>query len=283
MPEVIRKGVAMIRSYMMLLVALSLSCCAAPQGTTAVAPTGAPSSASTVSSVPVVAAAPQANAIVRLEAPACAHRGFLCGSCAVDGVWGALWVADDCSLQCNKWCGNQPAASVPTVALPALVSGPNVVELKVTLPTEVVTPRKSDQNKKKVPTAAAAESLSIVEKSSAFTYFATRDSVGCGLLGPATAAVSCNPPQVAHCGCEASGVWGKAACECRSAPAPRTTAVNNCHVDAHPNTSCKAAGVTGIADPGCATNCAAGYTGVCKESSCTGNTWTQSICACLPL
>ena len=109
----------MIRSYMMLLVALSLSCCAAPQGTTAVAPTGAPSSASTVSSVPVVAAAPQANAIVRLEAPACAHRGFLCGSCAVDGVWGALWVADDCSLQCNKWCGNQPAASVPTVALPA--------------------------------------------------------------------------------------------------------------------------------------------------------------------
>jgi hypothetical protein len=27
--------------------------------------------------------------------------------------------------------------------------------------------------------------------------------------------------------------------------------------------------------------CNAGYRGVCKESTCIGNTWTQSICACV--
>ena len=201
-----------------------------------------------------------------------------------DGVWGALWIEEDCTRHCDKICGNQPVNSPNAMALASQLSGPNLLEMKVTLPTEVVTPRKSDPNKKKVSTAAAAESLSIAERSSAFTYFANHDSINCGMLGPAYAATTCNPPLVAHCGCEASGAWGKANCDCRQPPssASRSTAVNNCHIEAHPHSSCPAAGLTDINDPGCATNCVAGHTGVCKEATCAANTWTQSICTCLP-
>lgn len=276
----------MLRRTRLLLVALTLSACATPKGSIADAPTpgaASPPGASVANPAATYPATPPVAAAVKLEAAACAHRGFGCGSCAIEGVWGALWIGDDCSLECKKWCGNQPANAPPAIALPALVSGPNTVELKVTLPPELVTPRKTDQiKKKKAGAPASAESVSIIERSSAFTYFATHDSVSCGLLGPATAAISCNPPQVAYCACEASGIWGKASCECRQGPTVRTTAVNNCHVDPHPGTSCPAAGVIDVVDPGCATSCAAGFTGVCKESSCTGNAWMQGICACLP-
>ena len=190
---------------------------------------------------------------------------------------------EDCTRHCDKICGNLSANSPNVSALASQFAGPNLLEMKVNLPTEVVAPRKSDQ-KKKAGTAAAAESLSIVEKSSAFTYFANRDSINCGVLGPAYAAITCNPPLVAHCGCEASGSWGKANCDCRQPPATatRSTSVNNCHVDAHPHASCPAAGLPDVNDPGCATNCVPGHTGVCKEATCTANTWTQSICACFP-
>ena len=272
----------MFRRYQILLVSLSLASCAAPKGATAVAPSAATTPAPSSMSAKVPGAAAP-NVTLQLEASACTHRGYGCGSCVTDGIWGALSVDDDCSLRCNQWCGGQPANVPPAVALGAIVSGPNVVEMKVTLPTEVVIPRKSDQTKKKVNAAAAAESVSIVEKTSAFTYFATHDSISCGLLGPSTSATTCNPPLLAHCGCESSGIWGKANCDCRPATAAHSTGVNNCHIDAHPHLSCPTAGLNDVNDPGCVTKCAAGYTGVCKESSCAGNTWTQSICACLPL
>jgi len=269
-----------------LLIALTLSSCAAQKGTATAAPSPAvatvvPGGSAPAASGAAASAGPR-TIIDKLEATNCARRGFGCGSCVSDGIWGALWVEDDCTRHCDKICGSLSANSPNVAALASQFAGPNLLEMKVTLPTELVAPRKSDQ-KKKASTAATAESISIVERSSAFTYFANRDHINCGVLGPAYAAITCNPPLIAHCGCEASGSWGKANCDCRQPPAvTRSTAVNNCHVDAHPHASCPAAGLPDVNDPGCATNCVPGHTGVCKEATCAANTWTQSICACLP-
>ncbi len=280
-------GQVISRRYRAALVALLLCSCAAQQGALPSAPspaiaTVAPGGGAPVAGAPATPAAP-GTTIDKLEATHCSRRGFGCGSCVADGIWGTLWVEEDCTRHCDKICGSLSANSPNVSALASQFAGPNLLEMKVTLPTEVVAPRKSDP-KKKAGTAAAAESISIVEKSSAFTYFANRDSINCGVLGPAYAAITCNPPLVAHCGCEASGSWGKANCDCRQPPASatRSTAVNNCHIDAHPHASCPAAGLPDVNDPGCATSCVPGYTGVCKESICAASAWTQSICACFP-
>jgi hypothetical protein len=280
-------GYAICRRCCRLLAALALCSCAAQKGAEPAAPspavaTVAPGGGAPIASGPATPAA-AGKTIDKLEATHCSRHGFGCGSCVADGIWGALWVEEDCTRHCDTICGSLSANSPNVSALASQFAGPNLLEMKVTLPTEVTTPGKSDQ-KKKGSTAAAAESISIVEKSSAFTYFANRDSINCGVLGPAYAAITCNPPLVAHCGCEASGSWGKANCDCRqpAAAATRSTAVNNCHVDARPHVSCPAAGLPDVNDPGCATNCVPGHTGVCKDATCVASTWTQSICACFP-
>ena len=48
------------------------------------------------------------------------------------------------------------------------------------------------------------------------------------------------------------------------------------HIDA-----CPAADLFSVADPGCQTRCVSGH-GVCTDSTCSGNTWTQSRCICSP-
>jgi hypothetical protein len=46
------------------------------------------------------------------RAEECQPHGFGCKSCVADGVYGALWVAADCTRRCDKVCGNEKAASV---------------------------------------------------------------------------------------------------------------------------------------------------------------------------
>ncbi len=43
----------------------------------------------------------------------------------------------------------------------------------------------------------------------------TRDEVVCGLIGPASASITCTAPKVARCSCETIiGLWAKASCAC---------------------------------------------------------------------
>lgn len=39
----------------------------------------------------------------------CQPYGEGCHSCVADGVWGALWHNADCSTECHKICGSEPA------------------------------------------------------------------------------------------------------------------------------------------------------------------------------
>src|ERR1700690_2880950 len=134
----------MSRGCCSLLVALTLCSCAAQKGTQPVAPSPGVTTAPTggIASVASGSAAPAAPAstIDKLEAAHCARRGFGCGSCVADGIWGSLWVEDDCTRHCDKICGTLSANSPNVNALASQFAGPNLLEMKVSLPTEVVTP-----------------------------------------------------------------------------------------------------------------------------------------------
>ena len=278
----------MTRGFWVLLVSFVQGACASPGAPAANTPCPAAVSAPaatgalTSGSPGLAAASVQSPAIDKLETPVCEQRQFGCASCATEGVWGSLRVANDCSRHCEKICGNSPVTAPPAMALAPQVFGPNLLDMNVNLPSELVMPHKSEPTKKK--TAAAAGELTFAERKSSFSIAASRDSINCGLLGPVNAAITCNPPDIAHCACETAGIWGKANCECRppSPSAARWSSVNNCHIDAQPHSSCPAAGLPDVADPGCTTNCPVGLASLCKAATCVGSTWAQSICGCVP-
>ena len=277
----------MLRRHYILLTCLAVLCCAAPRATTSIAGSqlAAPLASGQIASASPgsEAAGARGKTIDKLDASVCMRRGFGCGSCSAEGTWGALWVEDDCTRHCDQICGVQAANTTNSITLAPLVSGPNLMEMKVTIPTGVLTPTKPAPCKK-YNKAEVAASLSIVETSTSFTVMASHDTINCGTFGRAQASTTCNPPLVAHCWCDAAGLWGKATCDCRP-PQPSlhpATSSKNCLINPQPHASCPAAGLMDVNEPGCATNCATGTTGLCKDAVCVGNTWTQSVCACVP-
>lgn len=217
--------------------------------------------------------------MANLDAKACTRQAFGCGSCVTDGLWGVLWIEEDCSRHCDKSCGNESASSAAAFTLAPQVAGPNTIEMKVALPTEISTPKPPAPTKKDVRSPLAATSVSIVEKTTAFTYFANRESINCGALGPTNASITCNPPDIAHCACEPKGAWSKATCTCEVSN--HHPASNNCKIDAQPHLACQSASLTEVNDPGCATNCAPGSNGICMQPTCGSGAWAQSICVCM--
>lgn len=198
----------------------------------------------------------------------CQEHGFGCGSCVADGVWGALWINTDCSRRCDKVCGNVPATD-SRISVIARKSGPELVP--------AATP---------VSTRSQAQSGGFTNADFRPSRDSSHDSAWCGVFGPSSAEIMCPLPQIAHCWCDpsAGGLWGIAKCECKAGPATPATQPSpavNCSIPRR-NLACPAAGLSSVTDPGCATNCVPGYKGVCRESTCIGNTWTQSICQCVP-
>jgi hypothetical protein len=198
----------------------------------------------------------------------CQEHGFGCGSCVADGVWGALWINADCTRRCDKVCGDVKATDQRISVIPKR-SGPELV------PAETPVNAASQQQDGGFTNAVYRPSQ------------ASHDSAWCGVFGPSSAEITCPGPKIAHCWCDpsAGGLWGIAKCECQAPPAtPATTPppVQNCSIPLRSNLACPAAGLLSVTDPGCSTNCVSGYKGVCRESTCTGNTWTQSTCECVP-
>ena len=70
----------------------------------------------------------------------------------------------------------------------------------------------------------------------------------------------------------------------RDSSAPRRSLVaqgpTTCAIPRRDNLACAGAGLWSVVDPGCSASCQAPLRAICRESTCIGNTWTQSICFC---
>jgi len=88
---------------------------------------------------------------------------------------------------------------------------------------------------------------------------ASSNEVWCGIFGPSSAKISCDPSLDAHCWCDPAvlGLWGvaKCACEARAPPTAPVPAHLRCSIPFRPGLGCPEAGVLNVTDPGCSVTC----------------------------